>query len=109
MKKPKTLETKLRAAIRLIWSRSRERAAIKKAAIFPDPELGKAFVCPRCGKKLHEKMGEVDHVTAVGPLENWRDIEGFIDRMFFSPQEYICVICHKTKTQIDRKAMRRTK
>lgn len=107
MKAPKSLEVKLRAAVRLIWSRSRERAAVKKLAIFPDPELGKAFVCPICSKKYHEKMGEVDHITAVGPLENWRDIEGFIDRMFFSPQAYICVICHKAKTQRDRKGMRK--
>ena len=106
MRKPKTLEIKLRAAIRMIWSRSKERAAIKKAAIFPDPELGKAFVCPICSKTYHEKMGEVDHVVAVGPLENWRDIEGFIDRMFFSSQMYICVLCHKAKTKEDRRKMK---
>jgi 5-methylcytosine-specific restriction endonuclease McrA len=109
MKKPKSLETKLRSAIRLIWSRSSERAQVKKASIFPDPELGKAFICPHCGKKLHEKMGEVDHVTPVGKLENWRDVEGFIDRMFFSPQEFICTICHKLKTKKDVKEMRRKK
>lgn len=104
-KKPKSLETKLRAAVRMIWSRSKERAAIKKLAIFPDNELGKAFICPVCSRKYHEKMGEVDHIVAVGPLENWRDIEGYIDRMFYSAQAYICVICHKKKTKEDRKGM----
>lgn len=108
-KKPKTLETKLRAAVRMIWSRSSERAAVKKAALFSDPELGKAFICPVCSNKFHEKMGEVDHIVAVGPLENWRDIEGYIDRMFFSAQAYICVICHRKKSRVDRAGMRRNK
>ena len=106
MKKVKSLETKLRAAVRMIWSRSRERAAVKKGAIVADTEFGKAFICPLCSKKYHEKMGEVDHITAVGPLDNWRDIEGYIDRMFFSPQAYICVLCHKAKTKEDRRKMR---
>lgn len=107
MKKPKTLETKLRAAIRMIWSRSSERSAVKKLAMFKDAEYGKAFVCPLCAKKWPEKMGEVDHITPVGTLETWRDIEGFIDRMFFSSQRVICVICHKSKTTADRKEMRK--
>lgn len=107
MKKPKTLETKLRAAVRMIWSRSSERATIKKLAIFKDAELGKAFICPICSVKHHEKMGEVDHVPAVGPLDNWRDIESYIDRMFFGPQQLICVICHKKKSTKDRAAMRK--
>lgn len=108
-KKPKTLEVKLRTAIRMIWSRSSERAAIKKAAIFPDPDLGKAFICPLCSKKHHERMGEVDHNPPVGPLENWRDVEGFMDRMFFGPQQLVCVICHKKKSQKDKAAMRKQK
>lgn len=102
-KKPKSLETKLRAAIRMIWSRSSERSTIKKLAIFKDAEYGKAFICPLCSKKYHEKMGEVDHEPPIGSLENWRDIEGFIDRMFFGPQRLICVVCHKRKTAAQRK------
>ena|SRR5665213_788156 len=109
MKKSKTLETKLRAAVRMIWSRSAERNAVKKLAIFKDAEYGKAFICPLCSKKWPEKMGEVDHITAVGPLEMWRDIESFVDKMFFSPQRVICVICHKKKTTADRKEMKRSK
>lgn len=108
-KTPKTLEVKLRAAVRMIWSRSSERATVKKAAAFKDAEYGKAFICPLCSKKWPEKMGEVDHIEPVGPLENWRDIESFIDRMFFGAQRVICVICHKRKTTSDRREMKRQK
>ncbi len=109
MKKPKSLETKLRSAIRLIWSRSAERREIIKRDSFADPEHGKAFNCPLCGKTLPLWAGDVDHITAIGPLSNWQDVEGFIDRMFFSPQRLICKSCHKSKTKEDRKAMRRPK
>lgn len=108
-KTPKSLETKLRAAVRMIWSRSTERNTVKKLAIFKDAEYGKAFICPLCSKKWPEKMGEVDHIVPVGALESWRDIEGFIDRMFFSAQRVICVICHKKKSTQDRKDIARDK
>lgn len=107
MKKPKSLETKLRAAIRMIWSRSSERSTVKKAAAFKDEQYGKAFICPLCSVKWPEKMGEVDHVVAVGGLESWKDLVRFVDRMFFSPQRVICVICHKKKTAADRKLMKK--
>ena len=107
-KKPKTLETKLRAAIRLIWSRSSERNAIKKAAIYivrTDPShIGeKVFDCPICHKVMPDWAGEVDHEPPVGALDNWRDVVGFIDRMFYGPQTYICKTCHHAKTKEQRR------
>ena len=104
-KKPKTLEVKLRSAIRLIWSRSAERRAhIAEAATLKDPELGgKGFVCPLCHKEWPIQFAEVDHEPPIGPLSNWRDVEGFIDRMFYGPQRAVCKICHKRKTASQRK------
>lgn len=112
MKKAKSLETKLRSAIRLIWSRSSERNAIKKAAVYKlhidsSHVDQKMFDCPLCHRVLPDWAGEVDHVVAVGPLDNWRDVVGFIDRMFYSAQRYICKDCHRNKTKADRKAMRK--
>ena len=104
MKKAKTLEVKLRSAIRLIWSRSAERRAIIKLATFPDPELGgKGFTCPICSHEWPVAMAEVDHEPPLGTFDNWRDIESFIDRMFYGPQRAICKICHKKKTAEQRR------
>lgn len=102
MKKAKSLETKLRSAIRLIWSRSSERRAILKAASF-DREGSKWFICPDCSKEWPLQFAEVDHEPKLGPLDNWRDIESFIDRMFYGPQRAICKFCHKLKTAAQRR------
>lgn len=105
MKKPKTLETKLRNAIRLIWSRSAERRAILKAAQFVAGHTTHhyAFICPICAVEYPIQMAEVDHEPPLGSLDNWRDIRSFIDRMFFGPQRAICKLCHKIKTAAQRR------
>jgi hypothetical protein len=102
-KKPKSLETKLRSAIRLIWSRSAERRAIIKAAAFPTPEMDIGFLCPLCHRTWPIWAAEVDHEPPIGTLENWRDIESFIDRMFYGPQRAVCKTCHKKKTAEQRR------
>jgi len=102
-KKAKTLEVKLRAAIRLIWSRSAERRAIIKAATIDDPENGKGFNCPICGSDFPIWAGEVDHEPPVGSLTNWRDVVAFIEKMFYGPQRVVCKGCHKRKTAEQRR------
>lgn len=102
MKKPKTLETKLRSAIRLIWSRSAERRTyLKKATeIFG---FGPGFVCPVCKGRWPIQMAEVDHEPPIGTLESWKDTSKFIEKMFFGPQRAICKLCHKKKTALQRR------
>ena len=103
-KKPKTLETKLRSAIRLIWSRSAERRAIIKAATCDCAVLDyKHFHCPLCAQPWAIQMAEVDHEPPLGTLESWHDIESFIHRMFFGPQRAIDKLCHKKKTAEQRR------
>jgi hypothetical protein len=105
MKKPKTLEVKLRSAIRLIWSRSAERRAAIKAAtieiVYNDAPT-KGFVCPLCGHKWPIWAGEVDHIDPVGPLD-LSHVTEFVRRMFYSPQQTICKLCHKKKTAEQRR------
>lgn len=104
MKKPKTLETKLRSAIRLIWSRSKERREILKAAIIKDPELGgNGFECPICKHEWPIQMAEVDHEPPIGALVNYKQASEFIEKVFFGPQRAICKLCHKKKTSAQRK------
>lgn len=104
MKKAKTLETKLRSAIRLIWSRSAERRAILKA--LPDLRTFdgvKMFICPLCDKSWPLQMAEIDHEPPIGALESWKDVVSFIEKMFFGPQRAICKLCHKKKTAFQRR------
>lgn len=105
MKKAKSLETKLRSAIRLIWSRSSERRAILKSATIDDPENGKGFTCPTCGRDWPIQMAEVDHEPPIGTLVSWKDTVSFIEKMFFGPQRALCKLCHRKKTTQDRKRM----
>jgi len=104
-KKPKTLEVKLRSAIRLIWSRSAERRAHLTMATNPPTSVKpyKWFTCPICDVDYPIQMAEIDHEPPLGTLINWRDIVSFIDRMFFGPQRAICKICHKKKTAEQRR------
>lgn len=107
-KKAKTLEVKLRSAIRLIWSRSAERRAILKQAekdFYLADHMDKTgyFKCPICAKEWPIQMAEVDHEPPVGPLPHWRGTVSFIEAMFFGPQQVICKICHKKKTARQRK------
>lgn len=104
MKKPKTLETKLRSALRLIWSRSSERRTIIKAATCDCAVLDyKHFHCPECKQPWPLQMAEVDHEPPIGTLVSWRDTAIFLEKMFFGPQRAMCKICHKKKTAQQRR------
>ena len=103
MKKAKSLETKLRSAIRLIWSRSAERREIIKQATQLHKDWGKCFVCDECGKQWPLGMAEVDHNPAIGTLESWKNTSKFIERMFFGPQRVVDKLCHKKITAEQRR------
>lgn len=104
-KKAKTLETKLRSAIRLIWSRSTERRAILKAATQNPTDVKPFpwFTCPICDVDYPIQMAEVDHDPAIGSFTDWHDVEGFISRMFYGSQRAICKLCHKKRTAEQRR------
>lgn len=102
-KKAKTLETKLRSAIRLIWSRSAERRTILKAAAQENKDWGICFRCPICDQSWPIAMAEVDHEPPIGTLKSWQDTSRFIEKMFFGPQRAICKLCHKKKTAFQRR------
>lgn len=103
MKKVKTLEVKLRSALRLIWSRSKERREILKAAIDKERCGTKYFRCPLCFIDWPIQMAEVDHEPPLGAFDDWHNVEDYINRMFFGPQRAVCKICHKEKTAAQRR------
>lgn len=88
-KKPTTPRSRIKNAIRMVWLRSRERAAAIKR---------EKNTCQRCGakgsvKKSHEVAIQVHHIDGI-------DWDGVVDlviaRVLPSPErlEVICKNCH---------------
>lgn len=107
VKKAKTLETKLRSAIRLIWSRSKERKEVLNNTIRTRVGKDEFYTCPICEQSWpFPAMFDVDHIEPIGSLISWRDTVTFIEKMFYGPQRAICKLCHKTKTKQDMRNIR---
>ena len=97
-KLPTTPRSKVRAAIRQLWLRSRERAA----AIKRDK-----YTCQRCGAKQSKAKGKEQKVEVhhkAGHIPNW---EVIIDQIFLTvlcdPEhlETMCPDCHDKETEKD--------
>jgi 5-methylcytosine-specific restriction endonuclease McrA len=88
-KLPNTPRSKVRAALRQLWLRSRERASALKRD---------NYTC-KCGKKQSKAKGkeqaiEVHHINGV----DWEDLINIVyDRLLINPNglETICPECHK--------------
>jgi 5-methylcytosine-specific restriction endonuclease McrA len=88
---PNTPRSKVRAAIRQLWLRSRERAAALKRD---------QYTCQRCGVKQSKAKGreqdmQVHHCASIG---NWEAVIDFIfAEILCSPEhlETVCPECHK--------------
>ena len=87
-KKPNTPRSKIRAALRQLWMRSRERAAALKAT---------GYCCKDCGiKKSVAKGKEVSLNVHHDPPINWDGIIDIIqERILDVPQYPLCKECHK--------------
>lgn len=90
MKKPVTPNTAIRAALRRLWMKSRERSQALKNA---------SYTCAECGAKQSKAKGRevkvnVHHKEGV-------DWEGLFDdirrRLIHTPDKYevLCVGCHE--------------
>lgn len=87
---PNTPRSKVRAALRQLWLRSRERAAALKR---------EQYTCQRCGAKQSKAKGkeqkvEVHHKQGIG---NWEVvIDAIIKEILCDPSnlEVVCPNCH---------------
>lgn len=91
-----------RSACRLIWSRSAERKAIIKASLIPDL-VPPSFDCKACRIRYPIQMADVDHEPSIGQLDSLQEIQSFINRLYYGPQQVLCKICHAKKTKEQRK------
>ena len=89
-KLPTTPRSRVRAALRQVWLRSRERqAALKRAK----------YCCERCGVKASVAKGRVVklQVHHKGRVTNWnRIIDTVFEELLCDPQflEVLCIECH---------------
>jgi len=94
---PTTPRSKVKAALRQLWLRSRERAAALKRD---------SYTCQECGKKQSKAKGkeqavEVHHLNGI----EWENIIDYIFRhLLVSPDalETVCPECHKKITNVER-------
>ena len=93
-RKPNTPRSQVRAALRRLFLRSRERAGALKEA---------SYVCNRCGKKQSKARGR--EVKVECHHKDGIDWDGVIDLIFeriLHPKErleVLCVKCHKEETE----------
>jgi len=63
------------------------------------------YQCSACKDFFKQKEVEVDHIQPVGSLNDYKDLPGFVERLFTSKQglRVVCKPCHKEITQRNRK------
>ena len=97
-RKPNTPRSKIRAALRALWMRCRERQAALKAA---------KYCCARCGIKQSKAKGrevkvEVHHKRGI----LWEEIIDLIaERLLQTPEDYevLCERCHEAEHEEEGK------
>ena len=95
---PNTPRSKIRSALRMLWLRSRERAAALKR---------EKYCCQECGKKQSKAKGreidlEVHHVNGI----EWEDMINYIQEHLLCNPEHLkilCVACHAKEGEKDGK------
>jgi 5-methylcytosine-specific restriction endonuclease McrA len=94
---PTTPRSKVRAAIRQLWLRSRERAAALKRDGYTCQDCGKK----QCTAKGREQKVEVHHLNGI----EWEKVIDYIFRhVLVDPKELetLCPECHKKAEEMNR-------
>ena len=85
---------RVRAAVRLVWSRCHARRLCQKRA-----EIGEGYSqCEQCKTKVPKVY--IDHTVCVGDMDY-----GFLERLFCPSNglKALCKGCHDAKTKEERK------
>lgn len=97
-KKPQTPRSRVRAILRLLFLRSRERAFRLKLD---------NYSCVRCGKKQSKAKGREQKVCVhhVKKINNWEKVINAVFReILCSPKklETLCIECHNLEHQVEK-------
>ena len=98
----------IRSALRAAFMKYPVKSHVKASAMEITDE-GKRWRCASCDGLFLSKDTHVDHIEPCGSLRKYEDLPGFVERMFCEADGFqvLCVDCHHTKTQAERKAARR--
>lgn len=98
-------KTRIVAALRKIWFYSKlRRDAIKEA------KDGDLIICAICG--MSKDKVHVDHIKPITGLKGEWSWDTYINNLLFcnvNDLQVLCVDCHNTKTQIERKLRTKNK
>lgn len=77
--------------------------ALEKARV----HYGK-YKCAHCAQVFDRQSIQVDHTLPVVPISGFDTWDGYIKRLFCSPEELqiLCKPCHKMKSNIENKKRR---
>lgn len=95
-KLPTTPRSRIRAVLRQMWLRSRERAKVLKDS---------KYTCVDCGKKQSRAKGKEVYIEVhhEPPIDWTGIIDLIIDRLLAVPQFPLCSECHKKRHERDEK------
>lgn len=62
------------------------------------------YCCALCGEWFKYDDVKVDHITPVGSLRSFGDVEGFVRRLFCEVDglRVVCVVCHEKRHALER-------
>lgn len=99
----------IRSALRKAFTRYPPRFECLSAASRPytgtDKRKKKEYQCAECKEWFVQKNVQVDHIEPCGSLRTYRDLAGFVKRLFCHVDglRVLCIECHKKITQENKK------
>ena len=101
-KLPTTPRSKVKAALRQLWLRSRERAKCLKDA---------EYRCNRCNVKQSKAKGKEVHLNVhhVGGIDWDGVVDLIIERVLAGELESLCIACHDEEHEEEREARKKKK
>ena len=69
----------------------------------PNKKQKYEYQCNSCKKWYLGKNINVDHIIPAGSLQNGKDLEGFVQRLFceVDGMQCLCIECHNEKTKAE--------
>ena len=101
----------IRSALRQAYSRYPVKFQVKKDAerTVTGFRHKYEYQCAKCSGWFTGKEIQVDHIEPAGKLSNYKDLAGFVKRLFCEADgmQVLCLECHQSKTNAERKARKK--
>lgn len=101
----------IRSALRQAYSRYPVKFQVKKEAerTVEGFRHKYEYQCAECSGWFTNKEIQVDHIEPAGKLSNYKDLAGFVKRLFCEADgmQVLCLECHQSKTNAERKARKK--